>query len=121
MRYSHHTHAPNAPLPTWQAQVMYTTSKHHSRMPGRERSSPAEMSVPVVGSRRGEPMRSRYRERKTEGTSESAYTQNASVVGRSAARLKSRRRRRESAHETSSPRRRFLIVSAFCCADHGQT
>lgn len=51
-----------------------------------------------------------------EGTSESAYTQNASVVGRSAARWKKRRRNSESAHEVSRPSRRFLIVSAFCCA-----
>lgn len=58
-RYSHHTQSPNAPLASWHAQVMYTTSKAHSMMPGRERSSPAEMSAPVVGSRRGEPMRSR--------------------------------------------------------------
>lgn len=59
MRYNHHTHVPKAPLPTWHAQVMYTTSKHHSTTPGRERSSPAEMSALVVGSRRGEPIRSR--------------------------------------------------------------
>ena len=49
------------------AHVTYRMSKHHSVTPGWLRSSPDEIRVPVVGSRRAVPIFSRYRERKSAG------------------------------------------------------
>ncbi len=98
------------------SQVMYTTSKHHSMIPGRPRSSPEDINVPVVGSCRGEPIRSRYRERKIDGIRERTYIQKENVFGDKEPRWRSTRRTSESTPAMIMPRRRFLIVPTFCVA-----